>query len=302
MSKNLISNRFPNKFLLKDETKRKENILNISDSENIQNPFAKKNGNLSKQKRNSNSYIDAFLAKRKLAGDHAQSKSCKRNNKPKDTQHSEQPIKKEKINSKEKTKKFSDYSNKFIAKSNTKTEYNKLFTDGTQPSDYYNNYSKDDNKYQKLVSPAMKISNINTISNMAENENNEKNSFFDANKDIELLKEQLPDDVRTQNGLYKNNAIKKICKIINTSTNEDISSIKREQFSVANDTGSQIIIPERQPHKKFDSDIINNLQHLSKTDKIPSYRKNINYENYLTIKNNNMNNNISNKKSRKKNC
>ena len=293
MSKNLISNRFPNKFLLKEESKRDENILDISDSENFQNPFTKIKGNFSKQKRNSNSYIDAFLAKRKLAGDHAQSKSCKSNNKPRDYQHNAQTLKQDKNNSKEKPKKFSNYSNKFMAKcNNNKTEYNKLFTDGTLPSDYYNNYSKDDNKYQKLICPAMKISNINTISNMAENENNEKNSFFDAKKDCELLKSEQPENARIQNGLYKNdNTIRKICKLINTSSNEDISSIKRDQLSMVNDTGSQIIIPEKQSQKKLDSDNINNLQYLSKIDKIPNSnndRKDINYENYLTIKNSNI--------------
>ena len=291
MNRNLTLNRFPSKFLLKEESKYCENILNTLGPDNIKNPYSKIKGNFSKQKRNTNSYIDAFLAKRKLAGDHAQSKSCKRTNKQKHFQYNERTIKPGNNNLKDRTTKFRNYSNKFFSKTiNNKTENNKLFTEGTLPTDYNNNYSKDDNKYQKLVTPALKISNINTISNIAENENNDKNSFFDANKDYELLKLKLPENTRTPNGLNNNNTNRKICRIINCSINEDISSIKKDQFSMINDTGSQIIIPEKLSNKKLDSDIINNLQCLSKLDQIPNSndnRKNINFENYLTKKDNN---------------
>ena len=245
---------------INDNSSKGENVLNNKETQNKKLKF-----------RNSNSYIESFLSRRKLAADHAQSRRVLSSNKKminigNDKIESEKVItiqkeKKEKKNDKNykkiytnnnQNKGFHNYKNKFINfreknqqlkneiknNENRKNYYYNFLTDNSESNNNIRsikqrskNYSENkessltndefdiNNKYKNQVIHSIKITSVSSIhekdnnsnflNNKNSNENNKKNcnilenNYGELNEPEELMKPQLPEDIKEDLLIFK---------------------------------------------------------------------------------------------------
>ena len=334
----------------KEETKLDSNFdtnTTLKKKLNKSNDISNKNRKI----RNSNSYMESFLFKRKSAGEFAQSKRSLSNNKfdinidelilnekkinNQNENNAELIENKDDINSptfnsnnnfeisqknqffKEKEKnnvnnmkdnkkinlnKYINKNNNIIVNKNNCYNYfsnfltdfsdiNKIKNIKKQINDKRKNFLFNDEFNNKKINDCNLIKNKKVLNdNINSYFNSLENNYFEPTDPDELLKPQLPDDIKNDLINYKkyfsdnnnsnsnNNLLSinqnKINKIINYSSNnteskkfntDEISTIKFNQQSVSNETESQILFQEK----------LNN----NRNDKINFYKTNYSYRN-----------------------
>ena len=335
LSPTFLSKVLNKKLRKKEEDKIDQNLkINSSKGEN-----AKNNKEIQNKKckyRNSNSYIESFLSRRKLAADHAQSKRVLSNNKKisnigNEKIESEKVITIQKEIKKEKktnlsndknykkiyannsqNKGFQNYKNKFVnfrekkdqlkkeSKNNDEKRENYYYNFLTDNSEINNirsikqrskNYSENkessltndefdiNNKYKNQVIHSIKITSVSSIherdnnsnffnNNKNSNENNKKNcnilenNYGELNEPEELMKPQLPEDIK-----------------------EDLLKYQKYFTSNSSNKNKNMIINN---NKKYLNNFINQIQIQSQNKKLNNIISSLNNNN--TEENKNMNN------------
>ena len=323
MSHNL-SPTFLSKVLNKKLRKKEEDKIDTNSK--INSSKAAKNNKETQNKkfkfRNSNSYIESFLSRRKLAADHAQSRRVLSNNKRTINIRNEKiesekvitiqkEIKKEKktnlsneknykkiYTSNNQNKEFHNYKNKFInfrekndqlkkenKNNNDKRQnyYYNFLTDNSEINNIRNikqrskNYSENkesslindefdiNNKYKNQVIHSIKITSVSSIhekdnnsnffnNNKISNENNKKNcnilenNYGELNEPEELMKPQLPEDIK-----------------------EDL--LKYQKYFTSNSSNKNMIINN---NKKYLNNFINQIQIQSQNKKVNNINSSLN--------------------------
>ena len=240
-----------------DNSSKGENVLNNKETQNKKLKF-----------RNSNSYIESFLSRRKLAADHAQSRRVLSSNK-KMINIGNDKIESEKVITiqKEKKEKKNDKNYKKIYTNNNQNKESSLTNDEFDINNKYKNQVIHSIKITSVSSIHEKDNNSNFLNNKNSNENNKKNcnilenNYGELNEPEELMKPQLPEDIK-----------------------EDLLKYQKYFTNNSIDKNKNMIIRN---NKKYLNNFINQIQIQSQKKKLNNIISNMNINN--TEENKNMN-------------